>query len=117
LNRDGQRQQLPPKVSINSLRNHFRSTYKLAEDQIDMMLVASAKSLTANFAALHTALESGDIEQLTRTAHSLKGLLLNMGENQWAELARELELETTNKSKQEHLSMVKNLQYGVEDIF
>ena len=81
------------------------------------MLKASAKSLTACFAALHTALESDDIEQLTRTAHSLKGLLLNMGESQWAELARELEHETTSKSKQEYLSMVKNLQYGVEDIF
>jgi HPt (histidine-containing phosphotransfer) domain-containing protein len=108
--------QLPPKVSFNSLRNHFRSTYKLTQDQIDIMLEASVKSLTTSFAALYAALESDDREQLFRTAHSLKGLLLNMGEKQWAELARELELETNGKNKQDYLSMVTNLEYGVEDI-
>lgn len=107
---------LPPKVSINTLRSHFRSTYKLAEDQIDTMLEASAKSLTTSLAALFAALESGDKEQLFKTAHSLKGLLLNMGEDQWAELARQLEHATADQSGLDYLSMVKNIQYGVEDI-
>lgn len=109
--------QLPPKVRADVLRDHFRSTYKLADDQIDIMLASSAKSLTTSFSALFTALEKNEgHDQIFRLAHSIKGLLLNMGEAQWAELAREIELAASDSEVRDYLSMVKKIQYGVEDI-
>lgn len=109
--------QLPPKVTTDGLRNHFKTTYKLAEEQVDIMLVSSVKSLTTSFSALYEALEKDDeFEEVFRLAHNLKGLLLNMGESQWAELARNLEMAATAKEKLDYHSLVREIQSGVADI-
>ncbi len=108
---------LPPKVRTDILRDHFRSTYKLADDQIDIMLASSAKSLTSVFSALYAALDDNEgLDKIYRLAHSIKGLLLNMGETQWAELAREVELAASASEERDYRNMVKKIQYGVEDI-
>ncbi len=108
---------LPPKVRSDILRNHFRSIYKLADDQIDIMLASSAKSLTSSFSAIYEALdENQGLDKVYRLAHSIKGVLLNMGETQWAELAREIELAASDSEERDYRSMVKKIQCGVEDI-
>ncbi len=109
--------QLPPKVTADKLRIHFRTTYKLSDEQVEVMLTSSVKSLTSCFSALHVALDrEGGFEEVFRSAHSLKGLLLNMGENLWAGLARELELAAAGEEERDYHRMVSEIRYGIEDI-
>lgn len=108
--------QLPAKVNLETLRAHFKLTYNLTDDQIDVMLEASAKSLTTSFSTLYTALETNDLEQVFRTAHSVKGLLLNLGEKEWAALARQLELAASKGEERGYKSLVTQIYEGVGDI-
>ncbi len=108
--------QLPPKVNTDNLKNHFRVTYKLADEQIEAMLESLANSLAKSLSALQINLDENDTDQIFRLAHSIKGMFLNMGEKQWAELARELELAASEDKVCDYRSMVEKIQYGVEDI-
>lgn len=81
-------------VTVERLRRHFSQTYKLNEDQVEFMVKSSAQSLRTVFESVQQIL-TGDVASqqaaLIKTAHSLKGLLLNMGEPGWADVARAVE--------------------------
>lgn len=80
-------------VTVERLRRHFSQTYKLNEEQVDFMVQSSAQSLRAVFESVQQILTGDELQQaaLIRMAHSLKGLLLNMGEPGWADIARAVE--------------------------
>jgi len=108
---------VPPKVTVNNLRNHFKTVYRLADDQIDIMLESSAKSLNTSLSALYDAIgEGASLEEVSRLGHSIKGLLLNMGEQGWAELARELELSASGGADVDYKGLIDGIHKGVEDI-
>lgn len=86
-------QPVPPPVTIAALKQHFKTTYQLREDQVELMLQSSRKSMDTVLAAAEDALRAEDVcGRLGDIGHSLKGLLLNMGQSQWAEVARDLEV-------------------------
>lgn len=107
----------PQAVHREKLREHFRKTYKLTEDQVDILLESTAKSMSSTLNALYVAV-GGDsrLEEVSRLGHSMKGLLLNMGEQQWAETARELEKAAARGEKRDYGKMVRDIHQGVEDI-
>lgn len=80
-------------VTVERLRRHFSQTYKLNEDQVEFMVKSSAQSLRTVFESAQQILAGDDSQQaaLAKMAHSLKGLLLNMGEQGWADIARAVE--------------------------
>ncbi len=80
-------------VTVERLRRHFSQTYKLNEDQVEFMVKSSAESLRTVFESAERILAGDESQQaaLARMAHSLKGLLLNMGEPGWADIARAIE--------------------------
>jgi hypothetical protein len=82
-----------PDITVERLRRHFSQTYRLSEEQTDFMIKSSAQSLQAVFESARQIFESEVPDQaaLIRMSHSLKGLLLNMGEPGWADIARSME--------------------------
>ena len=82
-----------PEITVERLRRHFSLTYKLGEEQVDFMIKSSAQSLLAVFETARQIFEKDAPDQaaLVRMSHSLKGLLLNMGEPGWADIARSME--------------------------
>lgn len=107
----------PPKIRTEKLREHFSTTYRLKDDQIDMMLASTSKSLNASLRALYEALdEGGNLNEVSRLGHSVKGLLLNMGEPQWAEFARELENSAAKGESRDYRKLVECIHRGVEKI-
>ncbi len=82
-----------PDITVERLRRHFSLTYKLGEAQVDFMIKSSAQSLLAVFETARQIFEKDfpDHADLVRMSHSLKGLLLNMGEPEWADIARSME--------------------------
>lgn len=109
---------VPPSLSEEKLRTHFRDVYRLEEDQVDQMIISSAKSLHTSLTALILAVEQGPVyEDVKRLGHSIKGLLLNMGEPEWAEFAREIEKAASSCADEDYVELVDTLRKGVETIF
>lgn len=80
-------------VTISKLRTHFKTIYGLNDDQIEEMLRSSSRSLNAVFEKFDTLfIEKEDFSALVQPCHNLKGLLMNMGEMEWAKFVGDLEL-------------------------
>ncbi len=105
------------KVTKEELKHYFKDVYKLGDEQIVIMLESSAKSLNSSLNGLYAILDGGDDHEATaRLAHSMKGLLLNMGQVEWSKLAREIELNAEKLDKGRTLELVKELHRGVGEL-
>lgn len=81
------------------------------------MLHSSAQSLLYGFERL-TAVCAGTSENqaLIGIYHGLKGLFLNMGENDWAEYTRKIEEKLREGEELDHQSIVTVLRRGMVEI-
>lgn len=104
-------------VTIENLREHFRITYRLNEEQVDLMVVSSARSLQTAFLAVDEILGSEELcTKITAIAHSLKGLLLNMGQHDWASYAAEIENAANAGKDCDYKIMIDDLRLGLQDV-
>ncbi len=104
----------PAPVSIDGLRTYFRSTYQLGEQQVELMINSSRKSLEKILAEARLALQSEEVcGEMVHIGHNLKGLLLNMGEPEWAELARELEHSARAGIQRDYVGMIDQFVQGM----
>lgn len=107
----------PAKVNAETLKEHFRSNYNLVGDQIDLMLESSSQSLKKSLAGLYEALDQEDnLEDLAKLGHNVKGVLLNMGELEWAEIAKKIELAAAAGKKINYRSVVEHIHEGVKGV-
>jgi len=110
-------QAIPSKVSRVRVRNHFQEAYSLSKDQIDILLKSSARSLETFLSALEDVVgNGGDFPQIARFGHGLKGVLLNMGEDGWADLARKIEDSAAEGQDRDYKKIVATIRLGVEEI-
>lgn len=104
-------------VTIENLREHFRITYRLNEEQVDLMVVSSARSLQTVFLAVDEIRGSEELcTKITAIAHSLKGLLLNMGQHDWASYAAEIENAANTGKDCDYKIMIDDLRLGLQDV-
>jgi HPt (histidine-containing phosphotransfer) domain-containing protein len=108
--------QWPSPVEPSNLREHFTTTYRLNSDQVEVMLKSSALSLATTLAKLQKAIdENHGYGEISRLSHSLKGVLLNMGELEWAELARRIEKAAGAEEQEKYRDIVCGIRSGVEN--
>jgi len=108
---------VPNPLVLDKLRDHFRRTYMLNETQVETMLVSSSKSLKQALASAHDILAGTEPEaRFALVFHSLKGLLLNMGEAEWAAYTKELEKKQTNGEQVDYAAAVAILEKGMAAI-
>ena len=106
----------PSPVEPSNLREHFATAYRLDTNQIEIMLESSARSLENTLAALKKAIDDNHgYAEISRLGHSLKGVLLNMGESEWADLARLIEKSAGAEQQENYRELVDGLQKGVEN--
>jgi len=107
----------PAPVTIAGLKKHFHTTYQLGENQVELMVNSSRKSLDKILTEARTALHSDNIPvEMVNVGHSLKGLLLNMGEPEWAEVARELEKSARAGEVRDYAALVALLTEGLATV-
>jgi hypothetical protein len=107
----------PSPVTIGILRQHFRTTYNFNEEQIDLMVVSSARSIQAAFLAVDEILDGEDVYgKIAVIAHGLKGLLLNMGEDEWAGYVREIENAANAGEDHDYKEMMQRLRFGLQEV-
>nr|MBF0223681.1 response regulator [Desulfobulbaceae bacterium] len=78
-------------VSLSSIRNHLTSKYKFPQSKIDFLVQGIQKPMIKNFADAENALQQKNYPELMRAAHTIKGALLGLGIDDWAELALSIE--------------------------
>jgi len=104
-----------PKAMADSVKSHLATAHRLTPAQIDHLLTACRDSLATSLQAAEAALTREDIESLTTIAHTLKGVLANLGLNDLAELARRIE---TGQRRQDeamppYAAQLKGLRQGL----
>ncbi|HHD56434.1 MAG TPA: response regulator, partial [Desulfobulbaceae bacterium] len=73
------------------VRLHLSTTYKLQPEQVDQLLVTSARSLSEHLDKALAALKAEESDLLREAAHGLKGNLLNLGLQEHAQTAAMVE--------------------------
>ncbi len=106
----------PLPIEPSNLREHFATLYRLDTDQVEIMLESSAKSLEATLTELQKAIDDNHgFREISRLGHSLKGLLLNMGESEWADLARHIEKSAAAEEQEDYRDIVYGIRSGVKE--
>lgn len=78
---------------LNQIRSHLSDKFQLPMEQIEEMLPEFVKTLASHMDNLEQALSANDPAQLGRSAHTMKGALLNLGLEDCVMLAKEIEVQ------------------------
>ena len=76
---------------ITRARQFLARNYQMAPETIDMLLNGLKGSLVQEFKTARSALARSDSDALSKSAHSLKGALRNIGLDEWASRAERIE--------------------------
>lgn len=106
----------PPPVDLTSLRSHFKTAYKLRDDQVELMIESTQRSLCSSLEAARKLVGSDQNEDFHHVGHTLKGLFLNMGLPEWAAWAKQLELASSEGEKRRCAEIVEIIQQGFKAV-
>lgn len=99
---------------IDQIRAHLATAYNLPAAKIDHLLAACSDSLHDHLREAEAALERGDIDTVAASAHTIKGMLLNLRINELAELAHRIESDKKRREETMHYAeQLKALRYGL----
>ncbi len=86
------------------VKTHLKNTYGFEDGQIDTLFREMIHNLDDNLAQAEAATVDKNIPDLGRIVHTIKGTLLSVGLNDWAEYAKNIELAAKNENKMENLA-------------
>lgn len=76
---------------LAQIKTHLGNQFHLTPEQIDNMLPSFMVALRGHMENLEAAQREGEIAQIARASHTIKGALLNLGLTDCAELALKIE--------------------------
>lgn len=82
---------LKEKTYRATIRQHLKTAYLLSDEKTEEVLPVFYGALLSHLHHLEEVLASGDLEQLGKTGHTVKGALLNLGLPDLAALAYTIE--------------------------
>ncbi|WP_038055920.1 Hpt domain-containing protein [Thermodesulfobacterium hydrogeniphilum] len=89
----------------------------LEEDELKEFIQLAKDSLKSNFSELDMALNKDDKEMIAKKAHTIKGVLLNLGLEEEANLAKKIELEAkSNVNKEKIEKMIEKLKEALKEL-
>ena len=102
-----------------AVKKHLTSVCHIPSEKVDTLLNAFRLTLAEYIAEAEVALTAGDAPGLRLAAHSLKGGLLNMGLNEWADIAYKLELDAKEGKlvPEHHAMLLDEVDKGISPLF
>ena len=85
-------------VYLERIKEHLKGAYLLSDAKATAMLPIFIATLESHVDQLATLAGSGDMQQLSRAGHTIKGALLNIGLTDLAAIAHALEKNCVNGS-------------------
>ena len=99
---------------LKTAKNHLQTAYLLSEEKIEAMIPLFLATLHTHMNGLADLAKNGDIEQLGRASHAVKGALLNIGLTDLAENASMLEKKCKSGTLPENYQeVITELQYTI----
>lgn len=98
------------------VRRHLVKVYGLEPEQVEQMLNISLKSLAESLAQAQSALAENDLQALSRAAHKAKGMLLNAGLEQEAELALTIESRARDEKEDNYAELLNRLTQSIPSL-
>ena len=96
---------------IKKVKSYLSQELGVGEEEIENLIQLARDSLRENFEKLDKYLSENRIEDFARVAHTIKGILLNLGLEEKAEFSKEIELKAKEGETKENLAqMVENLK-------
>lgn len=99
---------------LHIMRQHLKNAYLLSDEKTETMLPVFVNTLRSHMNRLAELAADGDMEQLGRASHAVKGALLNMGLADLADTAHAIERHCKNEgSGLDYQAMITQLQFTV----
>lgn len=76
---------------INQIKTYLSDQFNLEDEQVSEMMPSFISTLAGHMTNLEKAYESGDLMILGKSGHTIKGAFLNLGLNDCAEIALQIE--------------------------
>lgn len=78
--------------NAQSIKEYLGKQFHLPEEQIEQMLPTLLATLRSHMANLQEALQDGNLLQIGKMGHTIKGAFLNLGLEECAKVAYEIEM-------------------------
>ena len=99
-------------VYLRRIKQHLQTAYLLSEEKTESMLPIFFATLREHMNRLAHLAADGDMEQLAKASHAVKGALLNIGLMDLAETAHTLETQSKNGNHAfDYRALIAELQY------
>jgi len=99
---------------LETMRQHLKTAYLLSDEKTATMIPVFVNTLRSHMNRLAELAAAGDMEQLSRASHAVKGALLNMGLADLAQTAHTIEKQCKNGDRTfDYQAMITELQYTV----
>lgn len=82
---------MPNKQSWNKIKDYLKMQFNLPSEQIEEMLPDFINTLEEHLVNLEAVLHTGDVKELGKVGHTIKGALINLGLHDCAEIAYSIE--------------------------
>ncbi len=96
----------PSKVKqqqLEQIKTHLFTQFHLTENQVAEMLPTFINALQDHIDNLETAQNQGEVDEIGRASHTIKGALLNLGITEAAEIAFQIEQQAKIEKNIENL--------------
>jgi HPt (histidine-containing phosphotransfer) domain-containing protein len=82
------------------IKDYLKLQFHLTGEQVETMIPDFIETLAEHLAHLESVLQHGDLDQLAKAAHTIKGALLNLGLHDCAEIAYAVEQKSKARDQQ-----------------
>lgn len=99
---------------LHLMKQHLQTAYLLSEEKTETMIPVFVNTLRSHMDRLAELAADGDMEQLSRASHAVKGALLNIGLLDLAQTASAIEKQCKNGAcRDNYQELITELQYTV----
>ncbi len=103
-------------VLVAKVAAHLREMYQLEPEQVEQMVQISADSISETLKQAKEVLAAGDLAALSAAGHKAKGVLLGIGLEEAAELARQVELNGKAGQAADYNGLLDRLEEGLRPL-
>ena len=105
------------KIEIKEIENYLKNSLGLNEEEIKNLLELAKLNVKKHLKELETFLSNKDFENISKTAHTLKGVVLNLGLTEIAKTLKIVELKAKEeKNIKEIIKLFENIKTILKDI-
>lgn len=100
-------------VSLEAVKEYLFKTYEMSPESLDSMMKGLRETLQSELDKARVATSQNELKMLAMSAHTIKGILLNVGLAAWADLAKVIEMAAKNGEVKDYGIILGELGQGV----